>query len=352
MGIGIAGCGWVTENWHMPALAGRADARVVAVADLDAARRERVGRHFGVDRRYDDVSALVEDPEVRAVAVCVPTEAHADVAGLAIERGKDVLVEKPLALTLGDCDRLIALERRSTSVVMVGFNLRWHRLVRRARALLREGAVGEVALVQSCFTAASRYRAGVADWRKHRALGGGVIIDQAVHHFDLWRFLLEREVEEVFTFVEGDDQHVSVASRLEGGALADAVFSDGLPAANDVTVTGSRGRLQLSCYRFDGLDVVPGDRLDGDPKERVLRLARRLRELPAGLASVRRGGDHRDSYAAQWTHFIDAARSRGPVECTLVDGRRAVEVQLAALESSVEGKSVPVGDRVAKRDAP
>lgn len=340
--IGVAGCGWVTEHWHLPALAGRTDARVVAVTDLDGARAQRVAQRFGIDRCHADVRALVEDPSVEAVAVCVPTESHAEVAALALQAGKHVLVEKPLALDVADCDRLIELEQRSGRTAMVGFNLRWHRLVRQARERLRAGAVGEPAMAQTRFTAASRYRDGVADWRKQRALGGGVIVDQAVHHFDLWRFLLGREVEEVFAFVRGDDEHVTVTARLAGGVLVDAAFSDGLTAANDVTVMGPRGRLELDCYRFDGLGVFGADRLPGDPKERVVRLGQRLRDLPEGLASVRRGGDHRDSYAEQWTHFAETVGSGGRPSCTLADGRRAVEIQLAVLESSATGKPVSI----------
>ena len=79
---------------------------------------------------------------------------------------------------------------------MVGFNLRWHRLIRKARGLLQRGAVGEVETIRTILVS---YHDAPPEWRKQRALGGGPFsFEQGVHLFDLWRFLLQSEVEEVF----------------------------------------------------------------------------------------------------------------------------------------------------------
>jgi predicted dehydrogenase len=293
-------------------------------------------------RAYDDAAALVRDPDVAAVAVLVPASAHTAVGLPALETGNDVLFEKPLALTLDDCDRLAEAAARAGSVAMVGFNLRWHRLVRRARAALGAQALGRIALVQTTFTAGSRLRAGAPEWRKRRALGGGVLVDQAVHHFDLWRFLLDREVDEVYAVTRDADEHATVTARLTGGVLVSGAFSDGLPPANEIRVVGTEGRLELSCYRFDGFDLTRGPRLAGAPRARLQRLARELHELPRAASAMRGGGDHRSSYAAEWRHFLRAVRERGAVGSTLLDGRRAVEIQLAVLESADTGRPVAV----------
>ncbi|MGH7824568.1 MAG: Gfo/Idh/MocA family protein [Candidatus Binatia bacterium] len=78
---------------------------------------------------------------------------------------------------------------------MLGFNLRWHRLVRRARETIRRGTLGMIQMIRTVLTS---YHENVPEWRRYRTQGGGVLFEQAVHHFDLWRYLLQSEVEEVF----------------------------------------------------------------------------------------------------------------------------------------------------------
>jgi predicted dehydrogenase len=78
---------------------------------------------------------------------------------------------------------------------MVAFNLRWHRLVRQAREVIQRRTLGPLTLIRTALTS---YHENVPEWRRRRELGGGALFELAVHHFDLWRFLLQSEVEEVF----------------------------------------------------------------------------------------------------------------------------------------------------------
>ncbi len=267
--LGVIGCGPVSEGRHLPTLGSLPGARVVAVADVDGERARRVADRFRVARHYDGADALIADPEVEAVAVCVPTMFHVDVAMAALAAGKHALVEKPLALTLEDADRLCARAESFPGAVLVGFNMRWHRLVRRAREIVRQGRLGAIEHVRTTFTSAYDV---APEWRTRRAQGGGVLFELGIHHFDLWRFLLSTEVEEVVAVSrsgECDDDTVAVAARLASGALATSMFSQRTDEANELEIAGRAGRLTLSCYDFDGLAFTPAPGAPGSVGARL-----------------------------------------------------------------------------------
>jgi predicted dehydrogenase len=342
--IGVIGCGAVTETRHLPALKDLSSVRVVAVADPDAERRARVGRSLGAERAHADFHDVLDDDSIDAVAVCVPARLHVTVALAAIEAGKHVLVEKPVALSLDESQRLMERALSSPVKVMVGFNLRWHRLVRRAHESLAGNAIGEVALIRSQFTS---HLDGVTDWRLRRDLGGGSLLELAVHLFDLWRYLGGVELEEVFAFRHDgrwEDEAATVSARTAGGVLATALVSQGTAETNEIELFGRAGRLKVGLYRFDGLESTPSDGIPGGFGKRLAESVVALRELPQGLAQSRRGGDFLASYCSEWEHFVDCIRRDVPVQCTLEDGHRALELALAAIASASRGRPVRVAD--------
>jgi predicted dehydrogenase len=341
--LGLIGCGNVAEIWHLPALQSLQDAEVIAVADTNPDRLKRVADKFHIEKRYADFRALLSDPAVEAAAVCVPAQFHVEVALAALDAGKHLFIDNPLALSLDEWDRLIGRAAQSPSKVMVGFNLRWHRLVRQAREIIQRGTLGPLKLIRSVVT--SRFRENEPGWVRRRELGGGVLIELAVHSFDLWRFLLQSEIEEVFAMSRSgrwDDETATVMARMANGVLTSAVFSKGTGENNETEIYGQNGRLYISSYRFDGLEFLPSSSFPGSVRTRLRRMAHALKELPQAASAIRQGGDFVASYQAEWRHFIDAIQQDTPVESTLQDGRRALQVVLAAVESASLGQLVKV----------
>src|SRR3989304_889775 len=126
--LGLIGWGGVAENIHLPALRHGADAHVVAAAETDPDRLNRVARRFHINDRYTHFLDLLANPAIEAVAICVPAQFHVDVALAALDAGKHLLIEKPLALSVEESDRLIERAARFPKLkIMVGFNMRWHR---------------------------------------------------------------------------------------------------------------------------------------------------------------------------------------------------------------------------------
>jgi myo-inositol 2-dehydrogenase/D-chiro-inositol 1-dehydrogenase len=338
--LGLIGCG---QNRHLPALQSLQDAEVVAAADINPDRLKQVADRFHIERRYPDFRALLSDPAVRAAAVCVPAQFHVEVALAALEAGRHLFIEKPLALSLDECDRLIERAAQSPYKVMVGFNMRWHRLVRQAREMIQRGTLGSLRLIRSVIT--SRFREDEPEWVRRRELGGGVLIELAVHSFDLWRFLLQSEIEQVFATSRSErweDETATVTAQMANGVLASAVFSKGTGESNETEIYGQDGRLHIFCYRFDGLEFSPSWSFPGSVRTRLGRMAHTLKELPQASSAIRQGGDYVASYQAEWRHFIDSIQQDTPVESTLEDGRRALQVVLAAVESASLGQPVKV----------
>lgn len=343
--VGMIGCGLVMELKHMVVLQSVPDAVVIAVADTDAGRLQRVADTFHIATRCADPLELLAHPDIDAVAVCTPPEQHAALVLAALDAGKHVLVEKPLALDLDECDRMVERARRSDRKVLVGFHMRWHRQTRYARDAIRAGSVGAVELVRGVWTNALRLDRELPEWRGHRETGGGALIELGVHIYDLFRFWLDADVEEIFVLSRSrdwPDETVSLTARMSNGVLASAVISEVTGCDMEFEVYGRDGRLRLACLRYDGTEAYDRCAVPGGMQSSLRRLAGSITQLPRGIAQGRHGGDYLLSYRYEWEHFVTAIRSGAAVECDLEDGRHAVRVALAAVQSAATGQPVRI----------
>ena len=344
--IGVIGCGRAALELHLPTLARIEEAEAVAIADADPAALSAAAERFGIQARSADYRELLGDERVEAVCIAGPSGLHAEMALAALDAGKHVLVEKPLALSLEDCDRLVERAQATGLRTMVGFNLRWHRHVRRARDLIQGGGLGTVRMLTSTFVSGSLV-GDVPSWRTELAHGGGLLPLQAVHHFDLWAFLLGGGVEEISCTTSdpatGHGPEVaSVAASLSDGARANGSFCATGGQEDAFAAYCSEAWLQASLYRFDSFETMPNDLTGGDIAYRARRPARFARELAEAVPSIRRGGDFNVSYQSEWRHFVDCVRSDRPPECGMEEGRDATRVLLAALESAAVGRPLRV----------
>jgi len=318
---------------------------VVATADPVASRSNALGEKFGAQHRLTDYRALMELPGVDAVAVLTPTPSHTEIGLAALDAGKHLLMEKPLALSLSECGQLIESAAHSPSKVVVGFNLRWHRLVRRARALLDTGALGRIKAVRSVYTH-DRTGEDAPDWHRKLELGGGVTFNEAVHHFDLWRHLTGSEIEQVFSYGHPsphyEEETCVVNARMSGGVLASGIFTLRSAPNSEVEIFGELGRLYLSLYRFDGLEFFSHSIYGGNLLDRLRKTAVSITSLPEAVPILRRGGDFQATFTGLWRHFLDRIRHDRSSQCTLEDGRSSVRVALAAVESFQSGWPVEV----------
>lgn len=341
--LAFVGCGSVTTRLHVPAVRQVPDIDVVAFCDVDGSRSRaaaRLARHARFER---DLDFILADRAIDAVAICTPPREHVAQALAVLRAEKQLFLEKPIALTVQDCDTLVDEGRAASVHAVVGFNMRQHRLLRAAQEIVARGTLGEIELVRSVFTSDARLTRTSGGWRDEAAAGGDVLLDLATHHFDVWRWLLNTEIETVTAVADGDGfASASLTARLRGGTVATLHVADRAVPANEIDIVGAHARLRVSLYNLAGLTLSAHGGAVGSVARRVGEVARSLAAVPAALRNAARGGDYVASYARQWQRFADTVLRDRPPAATLEDGRAAVSAALAAAESLRHGRAITV----------
>jgi len=196
VGIGFIGCGMMAQLHTASLSAIQADGvpvRAVAASDPDPAARAANHRNWPFERLYEEAAAVLADPEVDAVYVCTPTSTHRPLYLATLDAGKHLYAEKPLAPTFDAVVEICAAGRTAPVVSQVGFQLRRHALIARARDLVRSGELGppmayllrdDEAFPTTSITPHS------SGWRSDRAAaGGGTLLEHSIHSVDLLHWI-------------------------------------------------------------------------------------------------------------------------------------------------------------------
>ena len=228
----IIGCGKVSDL-HAAALKKAPEAQFVAVYSRSPEKARQYGEKYGV-RGFSDISEMIASAGVEAVIVCTPHPAHRDAAVTAAEAGAHVLVEKPLASTLQDCDAMLAAAKEAKVKIGIVCQRRFYSPVQRVRRAIDEGKIGKPALGTVLMLGWRDQKYYESDpWRgQWKAEGGGVLVNQAPHQLDLLQLLMG-PIDELFgvwsnfnhPYVEVDDSAVAVI-RFRSGALGNIVVSN------------------------------------------------------------------------------------------------------------------------------
>jgi predicted dehydrogenase len=341
LGIAIVGTGMIGAVHRRAALL--AGAQVRGVAASSAQRAREVAQAWDVPRAYRDIEELIADPQVQVVHVCTPNHLHRAMAQAALEAGKHVICEKPLATTLEDAQALAALAAATGLVATVPFVYRYHPVIREARARVAQGELGPLRLIHGSYLQDWLLDPASNNWRVDPALGGAsrVFADIGSHWCDLveWvggeRFV---EVSAAFATViaeRGSSTGQSFSTPATGGAMqavasedvAMAMFRTGAGTLASLTVSQvSAGRRNRLWFEIDGarasvaFDQEDAERLwigRPDQREEVFVRGpgagsaeqRRLSVLPAGHAQGY--GNCFEAFVADTYHAIDGERPQG-----------------------------------------
>ncbi len=184
--VAIVGCGLIGHK-RAKALQG---ARLAACADLSVDRAEQLADQYPACIALNDWRPIMDRKDVDVVIIATPHDSLAEITHAAILAGKHVLVEKPAARNAGELEPILAASKNSKSLVRVGFNHRYHRALRKARAIAASGELGELMFVRARYGHGGRVGYD-QEWRaKPEISGGGELIDQGVHVIDLSRCFL------------------------------------------------------------------------------------------------------------------------------------------------------------------
>ena len=328
IGVGVVGVGTMGRRHAENAAYSIPRARLAAVFDADRAAASSIAGELGTTA-CATLDELVEREDVRAVVIASPSRFHADQAVVALSRGKDVLLEKPMAHSLADCDRIIAAAERRSARLQVGFMRRYDPTYAEAKRLVASGVLGEPLL----FRAVHRDReatvlpasAGVTE----------MMFESTIHDFDLSRFFLGDEIADVMTtasvLCHTRDAHGHApnaalnAVRFARGAVADIETYWGALYGYDVRseVVCATGTAVIAQQARSGLAVYTSS---GAKTELFPGFLERFSE----------------AYRAELADFVDGSVERRPPAVTGRDGRAAVAAALAGVASFKSGRAEPV----------
>jgi len=341
--VGLMGCGRIAHLVHLNILTHLPDVELVVLAEPDAQQRAEASCRAPTAVAVADYAELLAMPEVDAVVICLPNALHAEAAVAALQRGKHVYLEKPLATNLEDARKVLSAWRNTSVVGMIGFNYRFNALYQAAKQQMQSGTLGELVSVRSVFAAAART---LPTWKRQRQNGGGVLLDLALHHVDLVRFLFEQEVCEVFAGLRSqhsEDDSATLQLRLADGLVVQSFFSLNAVEEDRFEIYGTAGKLTVDRYCSFNIEITHPRR---DNFARFRRLGRRLRSVLQSpyLWDKLLAPGREPSYHAALAQFVTAARANRPVSPDFWEGYRSLGVIAAAEESARTGQVITLSD--------
>lgn len=338
LGVGIIGSGSIAGTHAGAYLQFPDQCRIVATADLYLEKAQQLAGRSGPSvTAYADYRQLLEREDIALVSVCTPPFAHAEAAVAAAQAGKHVLVEKPLAASLAECDAIIAAAERSQIVLSGVFQNRYRPDYARARSLIQAGALGRILFGKmDCLWWRGRNYYDVwwrGTWEKEC---GGATINHAVHAIDSLLWLINEPPVSVYadmdTFthdIEVEDLSVAIV-RFASGALAELTSTVSAHQNRDrIEICGEQAAVSLPWELCAWRAQPNGFGLRDD--ERVAALQRH-----ADVVAV----STRQGHAAQIEDVLRAIRTGEPPLITGREARKAIELITAIYKSATLGKRV------------
>ncbi|MCB9148575.1 MAG: Gfo/Idh/MocA family oxidoreductase [Caldilineaceae bacterium] len=332
--FGLIGCGRVAPR-HAQSIQQMHSATLAAVADIKINRAQNFAAEYGAEP-YADYRALLERPDIDAVSICVPSGLHAAVALDALDAGKHVLVEKPIALTLADADRMIARAREKGLKLAVVLQNRYNSPMQTLRQLIDEGGLGRLHLGAACvrwYRPQSYYE---DEWHGTWAMDGGALMNQSIHHIDALQWFMG-PVQSVSAYtatlaheMEAEDVGV-VALRFANGALGTIEGSTLTWPQNlegSVALFGQHGSVKIGGTALNRIVLW---KVDGQLEQEAEILTAQRVDPPSVYGY---------SHKAVIEDFVHALLEEQPLGTPGEEARKSVALVLAIYESARLGKEI------------
>lgn len=311
------------------------NAEVVAVAD-PMWKKADFEKNFGNVHFSPDAADAVNHPDADAILICTPTSSHAELIELGLDKGKHIFCEKPMDLSLERTTSLAEKARHSKGKMMLGFNRRFDPDFMKAQQSVKEGAIGNLQIVK--ITSRDPGLPPI-DYIKH---SGGLFMDMAIHDFDMARYIMGKEVAEVFSKgLVCVDPAVKDAGDVDT-ALTTLTFEDGSYAVIDNS--------RKAVYGYDQRIEIFGSggmiQVDNNLHHRNILFNEKgiHHSLPLDFFMDR----YANSYRMEIALFIQSILEDRPVPVGAEDGLKATLIAHAAKRSATEGRPVSLKEIDAK----
>ncbi|MEN9938287.1 MAG: hypothetical protein RLZZ387_4866 [Chloroflexota bacterium] len=350
--FGIIGAGAIATRGHIPSLQRIPGVEIVAICDTNLERAQQAAAEFRIPNAYADFRQVAQHPDVDAVTIGVPNVFHAPAALTALEAGKHVMCEKPLAVSVAEGEAMVATAWRAGRVLAVNMSSRPRPEFLAIHAAVQEGRLGKVSYALARMIRRSGIP-GFGSWFTRRDLaGGGATMDIGVHMLDavLWMLGFPR-----VTAVRGEIQAIHGpherglgswgADRVPGGTFdVDDLASIHLRLADGGLVTvevawAIHGRNELRVQLagdLGGADFFP----DLYGKETPLRFFRTEGDTPVEITPTLPEVEWGVTWGHGFVRFVEAIRGTGAPLATGEEGLAVLKLLDAAYRSAAEGREV------------
>lgn len=330
--VGVIGAGRIGKI-HAENLATRVPgSTVVAIADPVLGAAEETASRLHIPFVSGDYQEVINHPEVDAVAICSSTDTHARMMVEAAQAGKHIFVEKPISYDLAKIDEALAAVQTAGVKLQIGFNRRFDPNFRRVREMIAAGAIGEPHIVRITS------RDPAPPPIEYVKVSGGIFFDMTIHDFDMARYLLGCNVEEIF--VAGA---VRVDPRIgEAGDIDTAVITLRYENGAIGTIDNSRKAIygydqRLEVFGSEGMVQA----LNNTPDNNLYANADGVHAAKPLYFFLER---YMDSFIAEMKEFIDCIRYDRQPAVTGIDGRVPVLMAMAASKSYKENRPVRLSE--------
>jgi myo-inositol 2-dehydrogenase/D-chiro-inositol 1-dehydrogenase len=307
-------------------------ARLVAIADPMPDAAANLAARFGVSTVSTDCLSLIKDADIDAVMICTPTDTHAAYIKAAAAAGKHIFCEKPIALDLAETDRALAAVSAAGVTLQIGFNRRFDANFVRMHQAVADGSIGTPKIIHIIS------RDPAPPPISYIKVSGGIFLDMTIHDWDIARFLMGSDIDEVYVQgavtvdpaigAAGDiDTHVTVL-RFANGAI------------------GTIDNCRQAVYGYDQRAEIFGsagsiETTNNYPNNTTVSTANGVsRDLPLNFFMQR----YAEAYAAEIESFVHAVTSGTPAVVTGGDARKALIAGLAAWRSYNERRPVRLAE--------
>lgn len=340
MKYAIIGCGRISPNHFAAAIENNLE--IVAICDIDERKMNQMAEDFNLPssvKKYQDYKKMIADEDINLLAICTESGKHAAIALDCINKGINLIIEKPIALSLEDADQIIHLAREKNVKVCACHQNRFNKSIQKIREAVEEGRFGK--LLHG--TAHIRWNRGKdyytqAPWRGTWEQDGGALMNQCIHNIDLLRWMMGNDIDEVVGMTS-NLMHDFIEAEDLGMALVK--FKNGSYGIIEGTTNIYPKNLEETLYLFGETGTIKAggksvnlieewefaDRADN--KNEVIA---KYHENPPSVY----GFGHKPLYA----DVINAITNDIDPYVTAEDGRRALELVLAIYKSAADGRAV------------
>jgi inositol 2-dehydrogenase len=331
LGVGVLGVGEMGKRHAENLRRLVPDARLIAIADVSEARARQVAAEYEIERSYGSLDAMLENKEIEAVLIATPDKFHAQAVVSAAAAGKDILCEKPLALTLADARTAIDAVAKAGRRLQVGFMRRYDPAYAAAMKRIEAGEIGTPVIFKS--VGRDKDQPPIAAYEP--ILNGMLFYTNTIHDFDLARWMMSDEVATVHAFT-------TVAIRPEVAKYGDVVAG----VVNLQYQHGAIGNIESYAQAVYGYDV----RTEIIGSKGSIFVGS-LEHVPAVFLTARGGerstvdhflGRFADAYVAELRDFVQTMLSDRAPRITGEDGLKALAIAVAAENSHKQSKPVAV----------